>query len=170
MIQSQITMSTKHTGLLKQFHASRRIELGRKFVSLPKDLTALQDNRAHAERRFQTLHKRLCHKEYAMCEKYAALHCAGALERVHPKSKDRNILLATPRGKKTKRDMTKCRIVYDASFHEKEFPSLNEVLEIGPNLLPNVLSVLLRFRLGQYVILGDVNQAFLQLLLDPAET
>jgi hypothetical protein len=40
---------------------------------------------------------------------------------------------------------------------------------MGPNLLPDVLSVLLRFRLGQYALLGDVSQAFLQLLLDPAE-
>jgi len=60
-------MSTIDARLLEQNHASRRIECGRRVVSLPKgDLHALQDNRAHAERRFQTLHKRLCHdKEYA---------------------------------------------------------------------------------------------------------
>jgi len=39
------TMSTKDARLLEQFHASRRLECGRRVVSLPKgDLHALQDN------------------------------------------------------------------------------------------------------------------------------
>jgi len=40
--------------------------------------------------------------------------------------------------KKTKRDVTKWRIVFDASSHEKGCPSVNEVLEMSPDLLPDV--------------------------------
>ena len=82
---------------------------------------------------------------------------------------NRNVLLTAPCSKKSKRYTTNWRIVFDASSHEKGSPSLNEVLEIGPNLLPDVLSVLLRFRLGRYALLSDVSQAFLQFLFDPAD-
>ena len=37
----------------------------------------------------------------------------------------------------------KHRIVFDASSHEQDSPSLNDVLEIGPNLLPEILATLL---------------------------
>lgn len=168
------TMSTKDTRILEQFHDSRRIEDGRRVVSLPKrDLTVLQDNRTHAEKRFHTLHRRLCHDgEYADMYKNKMLDyiVQGQVERVHLQDQtSTTYYLPHYAVKKTKRDITKWRIVFDASSHEKGFPSLNEVLEIGPNLLPDVLSVLLRFRLGQYALQGDVSQSFLHLLLDPAD-
>ena len=46
---------------------------------------------------------------------------------------------------------------------------MNDFLEMGPNLLPEILSILLRFRLHKYAILGDVSQAFLQISLDPTD-
>jgi hypothetical protein len=45
-------------------------------------------------------------------------------------------------------------------------PSLNEVLEMGPNLLPKIFAILLRFRLYPTAIVSDLTQAFLQLALD----
>ena len=44
--------------------------------------------------------------------------------------------------------------------------SLNEVMEMGPNILPEILVILLRFRLHHSAIIGDITQAFLQLVLD----
>ena len=61
---------------------------------------------------------------------------------------------------------TKWRIVFDASSHEKGAPSLNDTLEMGPNLLPEIFATLLRFRLNPMAIVGDIQQAFLQLQLD----
>ena len=55
---------------------------------------------------------------------------------------------------------------FDASSHETNAPSLNEVLEMGPNLLPEVFAILLRFRLHNIAIISDITQAFLQLALD----
>jgi hypothetical protein len=55
---------------------------------------------------------------------------------------------------------------FDGSCHEDHAPSLNDALEMGPNLLPEILSTLLRFRLYPVGIIGDISQAFLQLSLD----
>ena len=71
--------------------------------------------------------------------------------------------------KKEKHGRTKWRIVFNASSHETNAPSLNEVLEMGPNLLPEVFVILLRFRLHHTAIISDITQAFLQLALDENE-
>jgi hypothetical protein len=68
--------------------------------------------------------------------------------------------------KKQRRGAVKWRIVFDASSHKKDSPSLNDALEAGPNLLPEILSTLIRFRAYQQATIGDGTQAFLQLCLD----
>ena len=40
---------------------------------------------------------------------------------------------------------------------------------MGPNLLPEIFAILLRFRLHHTSIIGDITQAFLQLVLDEKE-
>jgi hypothetical protein len=37
---------------------------------------------------------------------------------------------------------------------------------MGPNLLPEIVAILLRFRLHPIAIIGDITQAFLQFVLD----
>ena len=54
------------------------------------------------------------------------------------------------------------RIVFDASSHENA-PSLNNALAKGPNLLPELFGIFLRFRLSPRAIVGDIRLAFLQL-------
>ena len=71
--------------------------------------------------------------------------------------------------KKEKHKAVKCQIVFDVSSHDPGSPSLNDFLEMGPNLLPKILSVLLRFTLHKFAILGDVSQAFLHITLDPTD-
>ncbi|GFR30164.1 integrase catalytic domain-containing protein [Trichonephila clavata] len=44
-------------------------------------------------------------------------------------------------------------------------PSLNDTLEVGPNFLPETVGCLLRFRMHEFAITGDGEQAFLQLSL-----
>ncbi|GBN78403.1 hypothetical protein AVEN_9547-1 [Araneus ventricosus] len=61
--------------------------------------------------------------------------------------------------KKQKNQNVKYRIVFDLSSHSPRNPSLNEVLEQGPNQLPEVLATLLRFRLHkQAIIIQDAFQ------------
>jgi len=68
--------------------------------------------------------------------------------------------------KNDRRGKVKWKIVFDASSSEGTSPSLNEVLEMGPNLLPEVLAILLRFHAQPVAITGDIQQTFLQLSLE----
>ncbi|XGW31610.1 hypothetical protein V3C99_010066 [Haemonchus contortus] len=64
------------------------------------------------------------------------------------------------------KETTKLRIVFDASAHFSNCPSLNDVLHQGPLILPELYEVLLRFRVPQYVVTSDVEKAFLQVRLN----
>ncbi|GFT71099.1 hypothetical protein NPIL_279871 [Nephila pilipes] len=54
-----------------------------------------------------------------------------------------------PAVKKIANEETKCCIVFDASSHSPVHPSLIDTLEIGPNLLPDIIATLLSFRLSK---------------------
>lgn len=60
---------------------------------------------------------------------------------------------------------TKIRPIFDASVKRKGGVSLNECLEIGPNLIQEIPAVLARFRVNAIGVAADVKQAFLQISL-----
>nr|XP_042913096.1 uncharacterized protein LOC107448485 [Parasteatoda tepidariorum] len=60
----------------------------------------------------------------------------------------------------------KLRIVFDVSSKEKNCYSLNDNLLSGPNLNPNLLILLLKFREFKIGIIADCEKPFLQLLID----
>ena len=64
---------------------------------------------------------------------------------------------------KENRETLKVRIVFDGSSKYKGEPSINELLESGPCLLPLLYDILLRFCLGAIAITADIKQAFLQI-------
>ncbi|XP_045025136.1 uncharacterized protein LOC123469855 [Daphnia magna] len=64
-------------------------------------------------------------------------------------------------------ETTKIRPVFDGSAHMKDRPSINDALEIGPNLNPEVLAVLLRLRQNRIAWTADITQAFLQVEIRP---
>lgn len=55
--------------------------------------------------------------------------------------------------------------MFDASSHKEGRPSLNDCLLTGPNLNPNLLDVLIKFRLHQIAFTADITKAFLQVAL-----
>ena len=55
------------------------------------------------------------------------------------------------------------RIVYAANAKRSEKPSLNDCLETGPNLLPKIFDILVRFRAYKYAITSDIKAAFLNI-------
>jgi hypothetical protein len=67
---------------------------------------------------------------------------------------------------KERRGKVKWRIVFDASSSESNSPSLNDVLEMSPKLLPEVFATLLRFLEHPVAVISDIQHAFLQLSLD----
>ena len=64
-------------------------------------------------------------------------------------------------------ESTKLRIVFDCSASPNaNTPSLNKCLETGPSLQPKLFDIMLRNRFRLYVIVGDVQKAFLQIRID----
>ena len=65
---------------------------------------------------------------------------------------------------------TKLRIVYDASAKEdKDLPSLNDCLEIGPPLQRKIFDILTRIRFKPILLTGDLKQTFLQIFIRESE-
>lgn len=63
------------------------------------------------------------------------------------------------------KETTKLRPVLDASAHLRGQPSLNDLLDPGPSLLPQLPAISLRLRFYLFVVIADVEKAFLQLRL-----
>ena len=70
---------------------------------------------------------------------------------------------------KNERDTTKTRIVFYPSSKIKNNSSLNDCLHYGPCLLPLILDILLRFRIGDVALVADIKQAFLTIEIDEGD-
>jgi len=70
---------------------------------------------------------------------------------------------------KQTRETTKIRIVFDASARDTQDQSINNCLFEGTNLFPEILGILLRFRLRKYAFTGDIEKAFLQIKINPED-
>ena len=64
---------------------------------------------------------------------------------------------------KLERMTTKIRPVFDASAKGVNQVSLNDCLETGPNLLPSLIEILIRFRRKRIALVADIRKAFLQI-------
>ena len=67
-------------------------------------------------------------------------------------------------------ETTKVRIVFDASCKQhKNGTSLNDCLHVGPPLTPLLFDILLRFRINNAALVGDIEKAFLNIEIDPID-
>lgn len=67
---------------------------------------------------------------------------------------------------KTSSSTTKLRVVFDASAKSNTGKSLNNVLRVGPVIQSSLIDIVLRFRQHQYVLTGDVEKMYRQVLVD----
>jgi hypothetical protein len=167
----QKPMSAGDCQILQEFHNSYCIEDGCRVVRLPKkNMCDLSLNYDTAESRFRTLQKRLQKDDdlRKIYEEQMLDHVVKEQVELAPTTENSTGVFYLPHHavKKVRRGKVKWRIVFDASSSEYNSPSLYDVLEIGPNLLPEVLATLLCFRGHPVAIIGDIQQAFLQLSLD----
>ncbi|GFX38767.1 integrase catalytic domain-containing protein [Trichonephila clavipes] len=77
--------------------------------------------------------------------------------------KDRGYFLPHHAVVREQKDSAKVRIVFDASSKGKGALSLNDCLESGPNLNPDLLIIILRFRLHKIAFCADIQHAFLEI-------
>ena len=61
---------------------------------------------------------------------------------------------------------TKVRPVFNGASKPKGGLSVNDCLHAGPNLNPELLAVLLRFRTFNFAWISDIEKAFLQIKLN----
>ena len=62
---------------------------------------------------------------------------------------------------------SKIRPVFDGSCKSFNGLSINDLLDQGPSMNPNIVSILLRFRRWLVALLADIKMAFLQVVLHP---
>ncbi|GBM78472.1 hypothetical protein AVEN_81536-1 [Araneus ventricosus] len=61
------------------------------------------------------------------------------------------------------KETTKVRICFDASSKSKGQVPLNDLLYSGPNLNPELLRIVLKFRIGKIAMCADIQRAFLEI-------
>ena len=68
------------------------------------------------------------------------------------------------------RETTKLHIVFDASAKvDKAALSLNDSLEKGPNGIPHLFDILLKFRSHPIGLTADIEKAFHQIIIEPKD-
>ena len=70
---------------------------------------------------------------------------------------------------KSERETKKTRIVFDASSKIGNNTSLNDCLHSSLCLLPLTFNILLRFRIWDVGLVGDIKQAFISIDIDVGE-
>ena len=71
---------------------------------------------------------------------------------------------------KMESETTKCRLVMDASCKpSRSHVSLNQALYQGPNLIIELSFLLLRFMLGMFATIADIEKAFLRIIIAPCD-
>lgn len=65
---------------------------------------------------------------------------------------------------------TKLRVVFDASAKSTTGVSLNENLMVGANVQSSLFQILTRFRQHRYVLVGDIEKMYRQVLVDEEDT
>ena len=67
------------------------------------------------------------------------------------------------------KETTKLRVVFDASCKVGKNPSLNDCLEAGPFIGPELFDILVRFRLYPVGLIADIEKAFLMISVVPED-
>lgn len=172
-IVDQVPHNQEHEEVHKAFESSIKFTNGRYEVALPwKPVDfRLADNEGVAKKRLASLTQKLL-KDEAMLTKYdEAIRQyleQGFAERL-PKdavSIENRLYYMPHRAVLRPASLsTSVRVVFDASSSDTGCVSLNEALDSGPNLNPDILKVMLNFRTHRIGLSADIEKAFLQISL-----
>ncbi|XP_068987551.1 uncharacterized protein, partial [Bombus flavifrons] len=155
-------------------HVQRNKE-GRYVVALPfnEKLPTLGTSRSVAMSRLASLHRRFQRdKQFeaaysAVIQEYLDL---GHMTKITPDLPTTNGYYLPHHGViKESSDTTKLRVVFDGSAISTTRVSLNDMLHTGPKLQEDLIEILLRFRSHQYVLTGDIEKMYRQILVRPED-
>ncbi|XP_075559900.1 uncharacterized protein LOC142591457 [Dermacentor variabilis] len=178
IIDSSAQTNEESEEVMSTFSASLEKMDTRYEVALPwKPLNMqLADNKAVAKKRLTNLTKKLMKDESTLIKYDEAIRQyleQGFAERLPSQESNNDVsrLYYMPHRAVFRPDSlsTKIRVVFDASSHDAGCISLNEALEPGPNLNPDLLKVLLNFRIHRIGLSADIEKAFLQISVQPAD-
>ncbi|GFV90207.1 integrase catalytic domain-containing protein [Trichonephila clavipes] len=157
------------------FKETVEFEKGRYIVQLPfrKSYNELSDNYPLAKQRFQNLWRRFRHDSELNQQYREIIHDyteQGIKEEVKTEITDNKLkspvyYLPHQAVRKDGHLTSKTRIVFDAGSHQNNELSLNDCLWPGINLNPNLLDILINFRLNAIAFCSDIKQAFSQICL-----
>ena len=163
--------STTTDPAVKHFKSTVQKKEGRYFVNLPwkEEHQPLPTNEGPAKQQVKSLIQRL-KKQPKILQGYHELitdHLArGFVEEVSREEQlnPSGVVHTIPHHAVIRMDKvsTKIRAVFNASFGS---PSLNDSLHSGPNLVPPMLDVVIRFRQEKIALVADIEKAFLQIRL-----
>lgn len=163
--------------LLTAFNDDIELQQGRYVVRIPwnENKDQLMDNFRDAEKRLIGLENKL-QKNPPLQAAYSAalseMESDGVISEVSPDQLvTDNVTFYLPHRPvvKLSSSSTKVRPVFDASARGPNGVSLNDVVHVGPALMPSVQEVLLRFRRWKYGVSGDIKRAFHQIGLCEAD-
>ena len=138
-----------------EFESEIKFENGRYEVKMPfKDEHAiLPDNYALSKTRLTNLVRKLKRSPSLAAEYQQVIKTqleSGIIEKVNdsePVEVGKVCYLPHKAVIRENKETTKVRVVFYASAKTPEGPSLNDCMHAGPSLLPNLMDILLRFRL-----------------------
>ncbi|XP_049315814.1 uncharacterized protein LOC125779230 [Bactrocera dorsalis] len=175
-----ISITTPEDRYCEDFYKSTttRLDNGRYVVRLPlkpefPHTLALGHSRTSAIQQFLSMEKNLLKKgelkpEYdRVLEEYLHLN---HMEKVSPgekiiKSKYNSFYLPHHAVIKPDKKTTKVRVVFNASKSSSSGNSLNDILFTGPALQPDLMLLILNWRIYKYVFNGDVEKMYRQIVV-----
>ncbi|XP_043195478.1 uncharacterized protein LOC122366890 [Amphibalanus amphitrite] len=156
--------------VVQEFESSVCFQDGRYVVQLPwkhEKQLCLEDNRRAAEVRLASLDRKLdkdpqLHAAYDRA--LEELEAEGIITEVSCDEVDGPVFYLPHRPVvRESSATTKVRPVFDASAKGPNGVSLNDCLETGPCLLPDLVEVLMRFRRWRFAVSADIRKAFLMI-------
>ena len=157
--------------VVKKFEEAISFSNGRYEVALPWKVKPpkLLDNEKLARQRLQGLSKRLAKNPVLECQYNQALQEMEnnkVIEEVPAEERESPYpTFYMPHRPVVKESSTSTRVrpVFDASATGFNGVSLNDCLETGPSMIPNLAETLVRFRRWPVALTADVSKAFLQI-------
>ncbi|XP_044013986.1 uncharacterized protein LOC122856373 [Aphidius gifuensis] len=155
-------------------HVTRN-EVGRYIVALPfkQPVNQLGETRSIAIKRLNSLEKKLQTNPMLKIQYNTVLQeylDLGHMSEVPDKQlQEDGFYLPHHAVIKEESQTTKVRVVFDGSAKGSKGHSLNELLHVGPTIQTDIFSLLLRFRLHQYVLTGDIEKMYRQFLVRPQD-